>query len=84
MDMLLRGLTWASVLVYIDDIVVYAHSYTELKYRLSEVFQQLQMENLKLKPTKVRLFQRQIKFLRHRISAQGVAMDESKITEIVQ
>jgi len=24
MDMVLRGLTWESVLVYIDDIVVYA------------------------------------------------------------
>ena len=31
MDMVLRGLTWASVLVYIDDIVVYAHSHADLK-----------------------------------------------------
>jgi len=29
MDMVLRGLTWESVLVYIDDIVVYAHTYDE-------------------------------------------------------
>src|SRR5258708_2015726 len=34
MDMVLRGLTWASVLVYIDDIVVYAATHSELKDRL--------------------------------------------------
>ena len=53
MDMVLRGLTWASVLVYIDDIVVYATSYAELKQRLQAVFEQLRSANLKLKPTKV-------------------------------
>ena len=31
MDMVLRGLTWSSVLVYIDDIIIYATSYDELK-----------------------------------------------------
>jgi len=38
MDLVLRGLTWESVLVYIDDIVVYAHTYSDLKLRLEEVF----------------------------------------------
>jgi len=31
MDMVLRGLTWESVVIYIDDIVVYAPTYKELK-----------------------------------------------------
>ena len=42
------------------------------------------MANLKLKPTKGRLFQQEINFLGHRISAQGDAMDESKIIKIAQ
>jgi len=83
MDMVLRGLTWESVLVYIDDIVVYADTYDELKTRLEEVFIRLRGANLKLKPTKVRLFQREIQFLGHRISGVGVAMDPAKISEIV-
>jgi len=83
MDMVLRGLTWESVLVYIDDIVVYAHTYEELKTRLEEVFIQLRGANLKLKPTKVKLFQCQIQFLGHLVSGQGVAMDQAKISEIV-
>ena len=56
---------------YIDDIVVYAHSFTELQQRLAEVFHRLLTANLKLKPSKVRLFQRQIKFLGHSVSAQA-------------
>ena len=84
MDMVLQGLTWASVLVYIDDIVVYAHSYTELKERLSIVFQRLLMANIKFKPTKVCLFQHEITFFGHRTSAHGVAMDDNKIAEVVQ
>jgi len=83
MDMILQGLTWESVLVYIDDIVVYAHTYEELKTRLEEVFIRLRSANLKLQPTKVKLFQREIQFLGHRISGDGVAMDPAKISEII-
>jgi len=70
-------------LVYIDDIVVYAHTYEELKTRLEEVFIRLRGANLKLKPMKVKLFQRKIQFLSHRITGEGVAMDPDKISEIV-
>ena len=84
MDMVLRGLTWSSVLVYIDDIVVYATSYAELKSRLQAVLERLRSANLMLKPSKVQLFQREIKFLGHQISEGGVVMDDSKVTEITQ
>jgi len=53
MDLVLCGLTRESVLVYIDDIVVYTHTYSDLKLRLEEVFIYLRRANLKLKPTKV-------------------------------
>ena len=84
MDLVLRGLTWRFALVYIDDIVVYAHSHAELQERLAEVFQRLLAANLKLKPTKVRLFQREIKFLGHLVSGQGIVMDQSKVTDITE
>jgi len=71
-------------LVYIDDIVVYAHTYDELKILIEEVFIRLCEANLKLKPTKVKLFQREIQFLGHRISGKGDAMNPDKIAEIVR
>jgi hypothetical protein len=82
MDLVLRGLTWSSVLVYVDDVLVFARSFAELKQRLREVFERLRAANLKLKPSKVRLFQREIKFLGHIVSAAGVAMDKSKVDEV--
>jgi len=83
MDFVLRGLTWASVLVYIDDIVVYARSAQELKDRLQEVFLRLRTANLKLKPEKVKLFQREIAFLGHRVSGGGVSMDNTKVAAVL-
>src|SRR6266516_1960770 len=83
MDMVLRGLQWESVLVYIDDILIFANSFTELLTRQEEVFKRLRWANLKLKPSKVKLFQREITFLGHKISAAGIAMDDSKIQEIL-
>jgi hypothetical protein len=83
MDLVMRGLSWKSVLVYIDDIVVYGKSFEELKERLREVFSRLKIANLKLKPSKVRLFQREIPFLGHKISHEGVAMDVDKVSEIL-
>jgi len=47
------------------------------------VFIRLRGANLKLTPTNVKLFQREIQFLSHRISGEGVAMDPDKISEIV-
>jgi len=84
MDLVLRRLTWESVLVYIDDIVVYAHTYSDLKLRLEKVFICLRGANLKLKPNKVKLFQREIQFLEHRISGAEIDMDPDKIAEIVR
>src|SRR5882757_4819527 len=83
MDLVLRGLTWTSVLVYIDDIVVYAGSHQEFAERLEEVLKRLRGTNLKLKPSKVKLFQREIAFFGHRISQEGVAMDFEKVKVIV-
>jgi len=55
MDLVLCRLTWESVIIYIDEIVVYAHTYSDLKLRLEEVFIRLRGANLKLKPNKVKL-----------------------------
>jgi len=47
------------------------------------VYIRLRGANLKLKPTKVKLFQREIQFLGNRISGEGVAIHTDKISEIV-
>src|SRR6266568_2166287 len=55
-----------------------------LDERLREVFTRLRKANLKLKPSKVKLFQTEITFLGHIVSREGIAMDPEKIKEVVE
>ena len=72
------------MLVYIDDIVIFGKSFILLEERLREVFNRLRKANLKLKPSKVKLFQTEITFLGHIVSREGIAMDPEKIKEVVE
>jgi len=51
MDLVLSGLSYRSCLVYLDDVVVFAHSFDEAMDKLEEVFGRLQRARLKLKPS---------------------------------
>ena len=46
------------------------------------MFQKLEEVGLKLKPSKCELFQQQLAYLGHVISAKGIATDEGKINAI--
>ena len=67
-------------LLYLDDIVVFSSTYEEHLERLQAVFARLQDSGLKLKPEKCQLFQRQIKYLGHLVSSDGVATDPDKLS----
>ena len=60
MDTIMTGLSWKSVLVYLDDLVVFAKNYEEHYHRIEEVFQRLAIANLKLSPKKCHFLQRKI------------------------
>ena len=59
--------------------IIYLASHLE---KLEAAFQKLEEAGLKLKPSKCELFQRQLAYLGHVISAKGVATDEGKIEAI--
>ena len=63
MEKVLSDCHLRTCLVYLDDIVVYAKSISELEQRLEDVFQKIHNAGLKLKPQKCSLFQRQLKYL---------------------
>ena len=69
-------------IIYLDDIVIFSKDLASHLERLEVVFQKLEEAGLKLKPSKCELFQRQLAYLGHIISAEGVATDESKIEAI--
>ena len=69
-------------IIYLDDIVIFSKDPASHLKRLEAVFWKLEKAGLKLKPSKCELFQRQLAYLGHVISAKGVATDEGKIEAI--
>jgi len=82
MERVLLGLPWQVLLIFLDDVIVYAKSFEEVVRRLRLVFERLRSANLKLNPKKCVLFQRKITFLGHVVSGYGLSTDPRK-TEAV-
>ncbi|KAL6458845.1 hypothetical protein MHYP_G00323170 [Metynnis hypsauchen] len=70
--------------MYLDDIIVLGKDVSEMLQRLSQVFNRLLQANLKLKPSKCCLFRRQVAYLGHIVSAQGIATDPEKVQKVQQ
>ena len=82
MNLVLRGLHWSSVLVYLDDIIIFAPSFQEHQQRLREVFDRLREAGLKLKPSKCHFAQESVAFLGHIVSVNGIQTDPAKTERI--
>ena len=82
MDLVLRGLKWERLLIYLDDILVFGRTPEEHLDRLAQVFQRLPDAGLKLKPGKCCFAQAVVKFLGHIVSADGVATDPEKLRRV--
>ena len=77
------NLTYA--LVYQDDVIVYSHMEEDHLCRLQAVFKHFHEHGLKLKPSRCSFLRRQIMFLGHEISADGMkpgTLNLKGITEI--
>jgi len=83
MDLVFSGLTYQSVLRYLDDIICIARSFDDLVERMEEVFGRLRAANLKLHTKKCRLFQRRVDFLGHVVSEAGIEVQRDKISAIL-
>ena len=60
MDMVVAGLKWKNLLVYLDDICIFSKSFEEHLVHLTEVLERLRAYNLRLKPTKCNFFSTRI------------------------
>ena len=59
-------------LIYLDDIIVFSDSEAEHVRWLGAVFERFQEHGLKLKPSKCNFFRKEINYLGHRVSADGM------------
>ncbi|KAL0202037.1 hypothetical protein M9458_000055, partial [Cirrhinus mrigala] len=82
MDRVLAGMQWEICLVYLDDIIVLGKDVKEMLQRLAQVFERLRQANLQLKLAKCCLFRRQVVYLDHIVSENGIATDPEKVQKI--
>ena len=82
MNAVLGGLQWDRCLVYLDDIIVLGRSFESHLTALSKVLDRLEQAGLKLKPAKCHLCRKEVSYLGHIVSEQGIAADPSKTERI--
>ncbi|GFY31200.1 retrovirus-related Pol polyprotein from transposon 17.6 [Trichonephila clavipes] len=82
MKTVLGGLSYEACLVYLDDIIIVGRSFEEHLKNIRRVLQKLKEANLKLSPSKCHLFRREVTYLGHIISAEGVRTDPEKILAV--
>ncbi len=82
MHEVLREFLHQSILVYIDDILIYYWSMVEHCHHVAEVLRRLREFNLFLKAEKCSFHQPSVQFLGYIIDNGGIRMDEGKVSAI--
>jgi hypothetical protein len=71
------------VVVFIDDILIYSKSEEEHAHHLRLILQRLRDHQLYAKFSKCAFWLKEVPFLGHVISAEGIAVDPSKVQEVL-
>ena len=82
MDEFLEGLEETYVQVYMDDIIVFSRGMREHREDLRKVLRRLKEFNLRVSRDKTQLARREVKFMGHILSEQGVRTDPGKVQAI--
>ena len=73
MEIALAGLTFETCLCYLDDVIIFGRNIEEPNNRLRMVLERFREFNLKVKLPKCVIAERQVCYLGHVISQQGIA-----------
>lgn len=84
MERVLQGLQWKTLVLYLDDVVIFGNSFSEHLERLKQVFLRLRDAGLKLKPKKCAFFKKEVSFLGHVVNGEGVHTDPEKVKKIAE
>ena len=71
-------------LIYLDDVIVFSRTEEEHLTRLQAVFEQFQEHGLKLKPLKCHFLRKEITFLGHKVSEEGMKPGDNGLKGIAE
>jgi RNase H-like domain found in reverse transcriptase/Integrase zinc binding domain/Reverse transcriptase (RNA-dependent DNA polymerase)/Integrase core domain len=82
METVLHGLNPVICLIYMDDIILFASTVSELVHRTREIFDRFRSVNLKLSVDKCHFVKTSIKYLGHICSGEGISPDPEKTSAV--
>ncbi|GFU85611.1 retrovirus-related Pol polyprotein from transposon 297 [Trichonephila clavipes] len=82
METVLKGLTFEACLIYLDDVIIGGRTLEEHLQNIRKVLSKLRDANLKLNPSKCKFFQKEVNYLGHIISTEGVRTDPEKVSAV--
>ena len=82
MDRVLAGLHWETCLFYLEDIIVFAATWEEHLARLRRVLDRLRHAQLKLGAEKCTFAAKEVSYLCHQVTAEGLLPDPSLLAAI--
>lgn len=82
MDQVLTGLQGIELFVYLDDIVIYARSLEEHEIKFQRLMKRLEEANLFLQPDKCEFLKKEVAYLGHIITENGVRPDPKKVSAV--
>ena len=82
MEMCLGDQQFLTLLLYLDDICIFAENVDQMLDRLELVFERLHSFKLKIKPKKSHFFETRVLFLGHELSQEGIRPNPEKVAKI--
>lgn len=82
MEACLGDMNTEALLIYLDDVIVFADDFTTHLKNLEAVFSRLLQFGLKLKPAKCSLLRSSVQFLGHVVTSEGVLPDPEKVSAV--
>ena len=82
MEQCLGDQQFVTLLLYLDDICIFALSIEEMLGRIELVFNRLKEFQLKIKPKKCHFFDTSVLFLSHVSSSEGISVNPEKVEKV--
>lgn len=84
MDNILKGLQGVHCMIYLDDIIIFSSTLEEHISKLTTVFQTLRKANLKIQLDKSEFFRKEVLYLGHTITKEGLKPNEDKVISVLR
>ncbi|KAJ7986814.1 hypothetical protein DPEC_G00332290 [Dallia pectoralis] len=83
MERVLADVPGNNLQVYLDDVLVHGVNFEAALTALQTVLSKIQQAGLKLNPGKCKLMRKELVFLGHKVSGEGVGTEEGKVTAVL-